>query len=247
MDLQKTGQFLSGLRKQRGLTQKELAEQIGVTDKAISRWETGRGFPDVSFLPAIAELLGVSISEIVIGERMQLAEKETAAIMEKMERTVKDTLGYSQQELRKSRGKIWVVASALTLLGAWLLFCVFLLIYESVIQFWPDTSSRYAAYVLLNFLIVPIVVPVLIHGFRFRFPGITRLKTYWVALLLSFLLLMADTAWLCPEYYSSLFYVELLQYDFNDTMAYDLLFRILPLTWVITLAVNTICIMEPSE
>ena len=57
MDLNKTGLFIAYRRKQKGLTQKDLSEKIGVTDKAVSRWETGRGFPDVSLLEALAEVL----------------------------------------------------------------------------------------------------------------------------------------------------------------------------------------------
>lgn len=68
MDLKKSGAFISQARKARGLTQKELAKQIGVTDKAVSRWETGTGFPDVSCLETLADALGVSILELLRGE-----------------------------------------------------------------------------------------------------------------------------------------------------------------------------------
>ena len=57
MDIQKTGLFLAELRKQKGYTQKELAEKLMVTDKAVSRWETGRGLPDTSLLKALSDFL----------------------------------------------------------------------------------------------------------------------------------------------------------------------------------------------
>ena len=60
MDLNKTGLFISAMRKQKDMTQKDLADKIGITDKAVSRWETGKGFPDVSLLTPLAEALGVS-------------------------------------------------------------------------------------------------------------------------------------------------------------------------------------------
>lgn len=69
MNLKKTGEFISSLRKEQGLTQNELAEKLGVTDKAVSRWETGRGFPDVAILPVLAKTLQVSVVELVNGER----------------------------------------------------------------------------------------------------------------------------------------------------------------------------------
>ena len=140
MDLKKTGKFISDLRKERGLTQKELADQVGVTDKAVSRWETGRGFPDVSFLPALAGTLEVSISEIVMGEKFVLKEKEAAEIMETMDRTVTDTLGLSQQELHKNRWRA-AAMSGLILLSVLILFCILVLIYETIIQFWSTSDT----------------------------------------------------------------------------------------------------------
>lgn len=57
MNIIKSGNFICEQRKKLGLTQKELAEKIGVTDKAVSKWENGRGFPDVSLLTPLAEVL----------------------------------------------------------------------------------------------------------------------------------------------------------------------------------------------
>lgn len=83
MDLNKTGLFISTLRKQKNMTQKDLADKLGVTDKAVSRWETGKGFPDVSFLMTLAETLGVSVTEIIKGERMVSEDKDTLEQMDK--------------------------------------------------------------------------------------------------------------------------------------------------------------------
>ena len=69
MDKEKTGQLITELRKEKGLTQKQLADALNVTDKAVSKWERGLSFPDISMLEPIAELLGVSIMEILAGER----------------------------------------------------------------------------------------------------------------------------------------------------------------------------------
>ena len=69
MDLKKTGSLIAQQRKSKNLTQRELAELLGVTDKAISRWETGTGFPDVSILEQLAKALDLTITEIVNGER----------------------------------------------------------------------------------------------------------------------------------------------------------------------------------
>lgn len=71
MDIVKSGKFICEERKKCGLTQKELADKIGVTDKAISRWETGRGFPDVSLLKPLSDALNVSVTELIEGERIK--------------------------------------------------------------------------------------------------------------------------------------------------------------------------------
>lgn len=70
MDVMKIGQFIAALRKASGLTQQEVADRLGVTDKTISKWECGKGLPDISALPAIAELFGVTTDEILRGERI---------------------------------------------------------------------------------------------------------------------------------------------------------------------------------
>ena len=69
MDAKKTGELIAALRKEKGWSQTELAERLGVTNKAVSRWETGRGYPDVELLPLLAKELGVTISELLDGAR----------------------------------------------------------------------------------------------------------------------------------------------------------------------------------
>lgn len=70
MDVQKTGTFISELRKEKNLTQKQLAEILYVSDKAVSRWETGKGFPELSIMEDLAGALDVSVAEIMKGERI---------------------------------------------------------------------------------------------------------------------------------------------------------------------------------
>ena len=63
-----TGAMIKRLREKKGLTQSELAEKINVTDKAVSKWETGRGYPDVSLIEPLSSALGVSVIELFAGE-----------------------------------------------------------------------------------------------------------------------------------------------------------------------------------
>lgn len=77
MDKEKTGQLITRLRKDKGLTQKQLADALNVTDKAVSKWERGLSFPDISMLEPISELLDISIMEILAGEKLDGTESMT--------------------------------------------------------------------------------------------------------------------------------------------------------------------------
>lgn len=71
MDSIRFGSFVVQLRKEQNLTQRELARRLNVTDKAISKWETGKGFPDIKLLEPLAQALGISLVELIQGERME--------------------------------------------------------------------------------------------------------------------------------------------------------------------------------
>ena len=71
MDNERFGAFIAQLRKEQGLTQRELADQLNVTDKAVSKWETAKGFPDIKLLEPLAKALGVSLVELIQGRRQQ--------------------------------------------------------------------------------------------------------------------------------------------------------------------------------
>ena len=68
MDWSKTGSLIAELRREKGLTQKDMAEKLGVCAKTVSKWETGHGFPDVSLLSELSEILGIDISKLLEGE-----------------------------------------------------------------------------------------------------------------------------------------------------------------------------------
>ena len=74
MDMLKMGSFLAELRKEHKLTQAELGEKIGVTNKTISRWETGNYMPPVEMLEALSDLYGLTINELLSGRRLTTEE-----------------------------------------------------------------------------------------------------------------------------------------------------------------------------
>lgn len=94
MDTNATGRFIAELRKQKGYTQKELAEKLMVTDKAISRWETGKGLPDTSLLKPLGDILGVSVSELLSGRII-----EEADMKDQTDKIILESLNYSKRML----------------------------------------------------------------------------------------------------------------------------------------------------
>ena len=96
MDMQKIGSFLSQLRKEQGLTQEQLGERLGVTNKTVSRWETGTYLPPVEMLQMLSEMYDITINEILSGEH--LGEKE---YRQKAEENIKSALRESAFSMRE--------------------------------------------------------------------------------------------------------------------------------------------------
>jgi transcriptional regulator with XRE-family HTH domain len=96
LDQIKIGTFLKLLRKEKNLTQEQLAEQLGVSNRTVSRWENGNNMPDISLLSEIAEFYDVSIPELIYGERksenMREEAKEVAETMSDYAKAEKETL-----------------------------------------------------------------------------------------------------------------------------------------------------------
>ncbi len=92
MNENKTGVFISTLRKEKELTQAQLAEKLNVTDKAISRWETGKGMPDSSLLVPLANILGITVNELLTGEKIPeetFAQKSEDNLVDSVQETEK--------------------------------------------------------------------------------------------------------------------------------------------------------------
>ena len=96
MDQVKIGKFLKELRKEKGLTQEQLAEKLNVSNRSISRYETGNNMPDISLLIEIADIFEVSIPEIINGER------KNEKMNEELKETVLKVAEYSNEEKKRS-------------------------------------------------------------------------------------------------------------------------------------------------
>lgn len=92
MDITKVGRFLQELRKEKGLTQEQLAEKAGVTRRTVSRWETGSNMPDMDILIELSDLYEVDLREIICGER------KSEQMNEELKETVLQVADYSNEE-----------------------------------------------------------------------------------------------------------------------------------------------------
>ena len=91
MDIQKIGKFLAQLRKECGLTQEQLGEKLGVTNKTVSRWENGNYLPPVEMLQVLSDLYGLTINEILSGQRLSQMDYQQKA-EENLKAMVSDSL-----------------------------------------------------------------------------------------------------------------------------------------------------------
>lgn len=114
MDENKMGQFISELRKEKKLTQKDLAAQLHITDKAISKWERGLSFPDITLLTSVADILGVTTSELLNGQKCETPSKD-------IEKTVDNALVYAEKSAKRKmvsfQNVLAISFSVLLLLG----------------------------------------------------------------------------------------------------------------------------------
>jgi transcriptional regulator with XRE-family HTH domain/DNA-directed RNA polymerase subunit RPC12/RpoP len=107
----KIGKFIAECRKSVNLTQLQLAEKLGITDKAISKWERGISMPDTSIMLELCEILGISVNELLSGERIQ---------MENIDRQNEQVLLEMAKELEKKNKSVWTsmwIIMVLAILG----------------------------------------------------------------------------------------------------------------------------------
>ena len=138
MDQIRIGTFLKELRKDKELTQEQLAEELGVSGRTVSRWETGSNMPDIGMLVELADLYGVSIPEIISGERkseeMDRETRETAVAMAEY--------GRNQAKVGKRRAVGYLAAA----------FGIFIII--SALAMFPSESSWGSVYATLGSIIL---------------------------------------------------------------------------------------------
>mgnify|MGYP002517713000 FL=1 len=113
MDCTSVGSFIAELRKEKGLTQAELADRVGVTGGAVSKWERGLCYPDIETVERLAGVFGLSVGEMLAGQRIQVYTPETVDTLAK-----ESIEAYSGSERRRMLRRMGAVLAALALLAA---------------------------------------------------------------------------------------------------------------------------------
>ena len=137
MNQEKIGKFIAECRKQRKMTQSELGEKLGVTEKSISNWENGRNMPDLSLFKPLCEELNITINELLSGEKLSKEKYQ-----EKFEENIVNTIDYSTKRIHKYRK---VVSLVLIIFG--------LFISLSAIMIFPSESSWGSIYSVFGIIV----------------------------------------------------------------------------------------------
>lgn len=141
MDTQKFGLFIAGIRKEKHMTQAELADKIQVTDKAVSRWERGLGFPDINTLEPLAEALEITVLELMRSEKMTEATVTNEEATEALITSFDVAKTQRKQMFRKAIKKV-----ILSLVAIAAVICLWLFITGLV----PKTSVYLADYSVME-------------------------------------------------------------------------------------------------
>ena len=115
MSQEKIGRFIATCRKDKNMTQQELAEQLGVTDRAVSNWENGKNMPDLSLFKPLCNILGITINELLSGEKLS---KEN--YQEKFEENILDTINYSNKKIAKYSRFVYLL---FVIYYLWIIYC----------------------------------------------------------------------------------------------------------------------------
>lgn len=104
MNQSKIGKFIAEKRKEQKLTQQDLAEKIGVSDRTIGNWENGRNLPDVSLFKPLCDILSITINDLISGEKIDSKNYE-----DKFEENIINTLNFTNKKIKENDDKIGIL------------------------------------------------------------------------------------------------------------------------------------------
>lgn len=151
MNQEKIGKFILECRKEKKLTQTELAEKLGVTDKSVSNWENGRNMPDLSLFKTLCEILDISINDLISGEKISKDKYQ-----EKLEENIITTIDYTNKKVLVKNNIIGI-----------LLLAFGIIVSITAMSIFPSESSWGSIYSLFGALISMTGIIVLIKKLKF--------------------------------------------------------------------------------
>lgn len=104
MNQEKIGKFIASCRKQKNITQQELAEKLGVTDRTIGNWENGRNMPDLSLFKPLCDELDITLNDLMSGEKVNQKEYQ-----EKLEENIINTINYTNKKIKNKNNFIGLI------------------------------------------------------------------------------------------------------------------------------------------
>lgn len=127
MNQEEIGKFISSCRKDKGLTQMQLAEMLNITNRAVSKWETGKSCPDVSIMLELCDILGITVNELLSGERIVMEDYQKKAEENLIE------LQSKKEEAQKSLSRVELI---------WLVISLLLMpVHLAINYFYPENSG----------------------------------------------------------------------------------------------------------
>lgn len=127
MNQEEIGKFISSCRKDKGLTQMQLAEMLNITNRAVSKWETGKSCPDVSIMLELCDILGITVNELLSGERI---------VMEDYQKKAEENLIELQSKKEKAQKSLFRVELI------WLMISLLLMpVHLAINYFYPENSG----------------------------------------------------------------------------------------------------------
>ena len=129
MDQVKIGKFIAEQRKNKKLTQAQLAEKLNITDRAISKWETGKGLPDSSIMLTLCEILGISVNELLTGEVIKMENYDLKA-----EENLVELKRQTEEADRKMLELEWVIGFSASVTFIVLIFVASFLSMPSIVR-----------------------------------------------------------------------------------------------------------------
>ena len=165
MNQEQIGKFIAKCRKDKKMTQQELASLLGVTDKSVGNWENGRNMPDLSLFKPLCDILEITINDLMSGEKISKEKYQ-----EKFEENIVNTIDYSSKRINKYNN---VIGLLLVIFG--------LFISMSAIMIFPSESSWGSIYSVFGIIIFVIGIC-----------KITNKLKMWIRLLLVFLVMIGS-------------------------------------------------------